>query len=281
MFVDQELRDSCSLLLESLECEVPDLDEFLMEVIADELVGECKQTGKPGPCAKNRPEPPKKGRQKKSADPDAVKAKGKGADGQGEKPKDKPGFFGRIKGAVSKAKEVGGRWGDKVGNLPGIKQVKGTASKVMGGVKDKLAKRYGEKVASGIMGGGFLGGYGVAALAVAKLGFTVPVVSDVVAIGALTAVAEVGKQLGFIKSPSAEGYVREQDLDFDDLPDIDDPETQEAVGEMVWDHIVESIMGEIEANKEEINNAAVEFADGLGEDELKQLKADAQSLMAE
>ncbi len=111
-------------------------------------------------------------------------------------PAAKVGMIGRAVAKVNAAL-------DKV---PGVKAIKDAAGKAMGKLKEKLAARYGEKTAKVIMTSGPLGGYAVAGAAFLATGIPgIPIVNDLVSIGAHVAVAEVKLQLGklFRKGPKA------------------------------------------------------------------------------
>lgn len=108
--------------------------------------------------------------------------------------------------AEAKAQSILNHYGAKVNALvdrvPVVGKIKGAVQGAMAAVKGKLAARYGDKAANVIMASGSLGGYGVMAASIKLLGFTVPVVTDVVSIAAHVAVAEGLHQLGILRGTS-------------------------------------------------------------------------------
>lgn len=220
-------------------------------------LAECKQTGKPGPC------------------PDPSKQKPKGNQGQGgEKAgadEPKKGILAKGKAAIAKAKAVAGKVGEKVGNLPGIKQVKGVMGATMGKVKEKLTQRYGSKTAAVILGGGFVGGYGVMAVSIATIGFSIPVVTDLVAMATLVPFAEAGRQLGIIKG-AVESYLREAGLSSEEL---------KALSQEAWSEIVQTVLDHIEANKGDLEAEAKAYLSSLSKDEVVEISQIAKELGAQ
>ncbi len=127
-----------------------------------------------------------------------------------EQQRDAQGRFGEgdgepTKGAIGKGLAFLGGLGARVdalaGKIPVLSSIKDAGKRVSSSIHAGLEKRYGPKVANAIMGGGFLGGYGVAAGA-AKLLVSVGLpgipgivgVNDLVAMSVLAGAAEVGLQ---------------------------------------------------------------------------------------
>lgn len=110
------------------------------------------------------------------------------------------GQFGEGDGTMARPKAgILARLGTKVdalaNRIPVLHQIKDAGKRVTSSIHAGLEARYGPKVAGAIMGGGFLGGYGVAGAALKLFAFPgVPLVNDVVAIGVLAGAAEVGLQ---------------------------------------------------------------------------------------
>lgn len=203
-----------------------------------------------------------------------------------------PGPCASVKNAkegAEKAQGVLAKWGAKVDSFIKSIPVIGTAKKAVDGamsaIKDKLADRYGDKAAGVIMASGSLGGFGVTALAIKAIGFTVPGVTDLISIAGHVAIAEGLKRLGYLKGrdKSAVGQVANAlanwllTLNDDDMEDIGMSEEEIAdVGAQTYRIIAKTYARAIAEHSEEINNALKN-----PDEDTKKLLADAKEHAAD
>ncbi len=154
----------------------------------------------------------------------------------------KKGFLSKITSPLNKIADA----------IPGVKQIKNGVGALLGGIHGKLEKRYGSKVATGVMTSGSLGGYAVAIgtgiLTGGLLPLGIPIVNDLVSIGIHAAVAEASLRLGLIKKAE---FAKEDEHDVDIEAIIKEvvKELRKGAAEIAEEHY-NSIAKEMKANPE-------------------------------